>query len=249
MKIRRRFFVGKEKIKGDEIVVKGQDVIHIRNVLRLGIGDNVAIFDGEGSLYSAEITALTRDEILCKILSRHQALNESPVEITLGQSILKGAKLDDIVRKSCELGVSTFAPLIAERSVLKLKPAELNKKSERWQKIAVEASKQSGRAKVPSISKTMNSVEEFCLDCANDEIKLIFHEDESSLRFSELDRGSSSIKKAALLIGPEGGWTESEVKTASDYGFRSVSLGPRILRAETAPIAVLSIVQFYWGDF
>lgn len=249
MKIRRRFFVPKENIEGDEIVVHGQDVVHIRNVLRLTLGDTVAIFDGEGLRYSAEIISSTRDEVKCKVISRDQVQNESPIEIILGQSILKGTKLDDVVRKSCELGVAKVVPLVAERCALKLKQADLDKKNERWRKIATEASKQSGRAKVPSVLKMMSSVEEFCSYYADYEIKLIFQEDESSLRFSEVEQGNGSIKNVALLIGPEGGWTESEVKTATVYGFKSVSLGPRILRAETAPIAVLSIVQFFWGDY
>ena len=167
----------------------------------------------------------------------------------LGQSLLKGTKLDDVVRKSCELGVAGVVPLIAQRCVLKFKAADKDKKTERWQKISVEASKQSGRARVPSVSKTIKSVEEFCSDYADYEIKLIFQEDENSLRFSELEQGNDVVEKAALLIGPEGGWTENEIKTAMEYGFQTVSLGPRILRAETAPIAVLSIVQFFWGDF
>jgi 16S rRNA (uracil1498-N3)-methyltransferase len=249
MKIRRRFFVALENIKGDEIVVQGQDVVHIRNVLRLGLGDTVAIFDGEGFQYRAEITSSTGDEVKCKVLSRDRVENESPIEIVLGQSILKGTKTDDIIRKSCELGVASFVPLAAQRCVLKFKAADQDKKIERWQKISTEASKQSGRAKVPSVSKTMKSVEEFCSQYVNHEIKLIFQEDENSLRFSELERGNGSIEKVALLVGPEGGWTDSEIKTAMEYGFQAVSLGPRILRAETAPIAVLSIVQFFWGDF
>ncbi len=249
MTIRRRFFVALENIKEDEIVVQGQDVIHIRNVLRLGPGDNVAIFDGEGFQYRAEITSTTRDEVKCKVLSRDLVQNESPVEIVLGQSVLKGTKIDDIVRKSCELGVASVVPLVTQRCALKLKSSDQDKKIERWQKISLGASKQSGRARVPSILKTMKSIEEFCSHYANYEIKLIFHEDENSLRFSELERGDSAIKNVALLVGPEGGWTENEIKTAIEYGFRIVSLGPRILRAETAPIAVLSIVQFFWGDF
>ncbi len=249
MKNRRRFFVALDNIRSNEIVVQGQDVIHIRNVLRLGLGDAVAIFDGEGFQYNAEITSSTRNEVKCKILSRDRIQNESPVEITLGQSILKGTKLDDIVRKSCELGVASFVPIVAQRCALKLKLPEQTKKVERWQKIAMEASKQSGRARIPSILQPINSIEEFCSNNEKYDIKLIFQESENSLRFSDLEREYTPKGKVALLIGPEGGWTENEIKTAIEHGFQSVSLGPRILRAETAPIAVLSIVQCFWGDF
>ena len=249
MKTRRRFFVPIENIKDDEILINGKDVNHIRNVLRLVLGDNVAIFDGKGNRFFAEIISLTRKEVKCKILKCDQFQNESPVGITLGQSILKGTKIDEIVRRSCELGLTNFVPLMSQRCVYKIKQAELKKKTERWQKVAVEASKQSGRTRVPFVSKTINSIKEFCLYYENSEIKLIFQEDENNIRISELKYGSSLIKKIAILIGPEGGWTESEVKTAIDYGFRPISLGPRILRAETVPIAVISIMQLFWGDF
>ena len=178
MNIRRRFFTPPENILGDEILLQDQDVSHIRNVLRLGIGDNVAVFDGQGFQYIVEITSSTKDMVKANILSRNEVQNESPLDITLGQSILKGSKLDDIVRKSCELGIKRFVPLVAGRSVLKMSAEGKNKKNQRWRKIAMEASKQSGRSKIPTVMDTLSSVDEFCSNYADCSVKLIFHEEE-----------------------------------------------------------------------
>ena len=165
----------------------------------------------------------------------------------LGQGLVKGSGFDGIVRRSVELGVTKVFPISAKRCISKFSPKGIQTKSERWQRIAREAAKQCGRSKVPNINPIPISVKEFCYFNRHAELRLIFWEEERSTRVRNLLH-KKNIVSAALLVGPEGGFSSEEIKDAAEYGFRPISLGPRLLRTDTAPLAILSVIQNHWGD-
>ncbi len=243
-----RFFTTPEYISDEKVILRGSDVAHIRTVLRLKKGDRIQVLDGRGNCYTVILTNVGRDTIESSINSKDDANNcESPLKICLGQGMVKGTGFDSIVRKSVELGVDKVVPVRTNRCISKLSREDLPKKIDRWTRIAEEASKQCGRCKVPEIGPKPISVKEFCLLNQNCDLKLIFWEEEVTIRIKDLS-DKRKFKSAAILIGPEGGFSAEEVENSKRYGFQSVSLGPRLLRTDTAPIAAISILQHYWGD-
>ncbi|MFQ5672057.1 MAG: 16S rRNA (uracil(1498)-N(3))-methyltransferase [Nitrospinales bacterium] len=251
MKNPPRFFVPPEHISNDRVAVRGSDVAHIRTVLRLKPGDDIHVFDGRGVLYTVRLDAVRSREAAGAIVARTKIQTEPLVAITLGQAVLKGNKFDGVIRKAVELGVGCIVPLQTERTVVKISEADRVKKHRRWQKIAAEASKQCGRGMVPTVGEAALSIERFCIDCQGHGLKLAFWENEEHTRLRDLSAAAPDALKdgIACLVGPEGGLTLAEVETARAHGFRCVTLGPRKLRAETASVAVLSIIQNLWGDF
>ena len=239
-----RFFAGNENFSGDSVVLTGTDASHIRNVLRLKAGDNIQVLDGKGSLYLVQLTDVKAQLVKGEIISSEKVNTESPLKIHLGQSLIKGNKFDIVLRKSVELGVKTITPLMTERTVVK---SDGNKKIVRWQKIAEESCKQSGRSSIPKVSKDIIKLDVFCQQGSDADLKLMFWELESENGLKDInpEKTPSSV---SILIGPEGGFTIEEVETARSHGFQTVSLGPRVLRSETAPLVVLSLLQSKWGD-
>lgn len=242
-----RFFVQPENINKDEVVLHGTDVSHIRTVLRLKPGNQIQVLDGLGSRYSVQLTDVKPSEIRGRIESKEDFQTESPLIIQMGISLLKGNKFDPVLRKSVELGVNQVFPLQTERSVIRVLRTDAAKKTARWQKIAREAARQSGRSRLPEVSPDIQTVEEFCRVSQEADIKLVFWEEEEVCKLSDVSPASSP-RSIAVLSGPEGGFSEKEIEIAHQYGFQSITLGPRILRAETAPIVILSLLQNRWGD-
>ena len=161
--------------------------------------------------------------------------------------MVKGTGFDGIVRKSVELGVNKVVPVSASRCISKLSQEDVAKKIDRWSRIAREASKQCGRSRVPDIVSKSTTVKDFCFFNREAELKLIFWEEERSLRITDL-LYKNQLNSIAILVGPEGGFSSKEVEISRNYGFRSVSLGPRLLRTDTASLAAISILQNRWGD-
>ena len=243
-----RFFTSPENIKDEKVILRGSDVVHIRTVLRLKRGDRIQVLDGRGNCYTVILTRVGRDQIESSINSKEDANNcESPLRICLGQGMVKGTGFDGIVRKSVELGVDRVVPVSADRCISKLSQEDATKKMDRWRRIATAASKQCGRSRVPGIGPKSATVKEFCFFNRESDLKLIFWEEERSIRIKDLSY-KNQLKSAAILIGPEGGFSSKEVENAKKYGFQSVSLGPRLLRTDTAPLAAISILQDHWGD-
>jgi 16S rRNA (uracil1498-N3)-methyltransferase len=239
-----RFFAGDENFSRDSIFLTGTDASHIFTVLRLQIGDKIQVLDGKGSLYIVQLEDVKAKLVKGIIISSEKVNTESPLTIHLGQSLIKGNKFDVVLRKSVELGVKTITPLMTERTVVK---SDGNKKIARWQKIAVESCKQCGRSSIPYISESIIKLDVFCRQESEADLKLMFWEleSENSLKDINPEKTPSSV---SVLIGPEGGFTNEEVETARSLGFQTVTLGPRILRAETTPLVVLSLLQSKWGD-
>lgn len=242
----RRFFTPPENISDDRVVLLGSDVAHIRTVLRLKPGDNIHVLDGKGNCYRVSLTDVRSKEVVGRILSKEGILTESPVTLRMGQALLKGNKFDDVVSKAVELGVCSLVPLSMERCVVRVAPAGLENKSRRWNTIAREASKQCGRTIVPVV-ETVQTLESFCRSSESCSLKIVFWENEETTGLSGLIN-DKRVDSVAFVMGPEGGITEAEVELAWQNGFKTVSLGPRILRAETAPVAVMAILQNLLGD-
>ncbi|NTW59015.1 MAG: 16S rRNA (uracil(1498)-N(3))-methyltransferase [Nitrospirae bacterium] len=236
-----RFFIAPDQVRDPSISVMGEDVRHIRTVLRKGPGDLLTLLDGQGREYTVRITTIERSKIEAQIIDRKERTTASPVVI-LGQGLPKSDKMDWIVQKATELGVSAIVPLVTERTIVKIKDEE--KRVARWQKICREAAMQSGRPDIPMVE----AIRPFCDFVGTlapvPQNLLLFPWEEGTQPVKEVLRGKQGIEKVAILIGPEGGFSQAEADLAKQEGFHLVSLGPNILRAETAAVAVLSMVLY-----
>jgi 16S rRNA (uracil1498-N3)-methyltransferase len=240
-----RFFVPEEKITDKHVKLTGSDVSHIRTVLRLKAGASIQVINGLGQLLTVRLVKVKVKEIQGEIIASEKFNVESPLAIHLGLALTKGSKFDTTLRASVELGVSSVTSLSTDRCVIKKNLTKT--KTERWKKIVLESSKQCGRAKVPLVTDDIESLEVFCRHNNDRDIKLVFWENESnnSLKNIKFDQVPCSV---AVLIGPEGGFSLDEINIVRDYGFQAVRMGPRIIRAETAPVVVLALLQSFWGD-
>ena len=248
---RRRFFAPPSafNLNSKSVWLAADEARHLRDVLRLQPGDEVYVFDGAGKEFHCRVDHSERNTAqLAVIAETEPAKAESPLQITLGLALLKGEKFDLVVQKTTELGVTRIVPLITKHADIRLRDAsDAAKRVARWQRIALEASKQSGRAAVPDVTGPL-AFDAFIRQESGDP-------GPTRLMFSERDGGSlnasgPSLNPKALtaLIGSEGGWADEEIAGAREAGWRIVTLGGRILRAETAAIAVTALLQHRFGD-
>jgi len=233
---------------GNEIEISGAEARHIQKVLRLKKGDEIVLFDGRGTEYWGTIESQRVNWVTVKIGKESTPRRESPIEVILGQGLLKGDKMDYVLQKTTEMGVSAIFPFISSRTIPKLGAERFERRWNRWKRIVVESAKQCGRTVPPKIEamRDFSSILEWA---GRDLVKLILWEkEEISLkeRMGEIDRDS---RKFLFLVGPEGGFCEGEISAARGNGFIPVGLGPRILRSETVGVAVLSILQYEFGDW
>lgn len=235
----RRFYAAVEQINLETITLNLEETRHLRDVLRLKETARVQVFDGGGREFLCAVQAIGKKETVLKILEQiAPTAPESNLDLTLAVALLKGEKFDMVVQKAVELGVTTLVPLNTIRADVRLKDA--GKKTERWRKIALEACKQSGRAKLMEIENPMDFGE--FIETANG-VKILFAE-RGGTKFS-------AIEKSAIItavVGAEGGWENAEIESAREKNFQIVTLGGRILRAETAAIVVAAILQNKFGD-
>lgn len=215
---------------------------HVARVLRLRIGAPLVLFDGQGCEFSARLVAIGKREVQTEITQQHFINRESPLKLRLLQGIARGDKMDTIVQKATELGVNEIWPVITERSVSRLSAEQRVSKQSHWQAVAVSACEQCGRNRLPQIRSPLTFGE--ILDIASD-AKLILVPDANTT----LVAAAKSYIEITLLVGPEGGFTDKEIQSASDHGFVACQLGPRILRTETAALAALATLQAINGDF
>ncbi len=236
-----RFFISRDQITSDRAVVSGEDVRHIVTVLRMKTGDELLLCDGEGTEYLARISGVNKREVEAEVVSRSKHEAGSP-RITLGQGLPKSDKMDFIVQKATELGVSAVAPLATERTIVKIKDEA--KRTTRWQKIAREAAMQSGRADIPAI-RPIQSFRDFLITHDPGPLTLsLLPWEEGTTPIKDVLRASRDVKNVVVLIGPEGGFSQDEAALAQSKGFHLVSLGRNILRTETAALAVLSMIGY-----
>lgn len=243
----RRFFIEPERVKDDKILLEGELAHHINHVLRMTSGEEVTLADGCGHLYHGRLSAFGKDTVTAEILSVSEVKGETKTAITLYQGMPKGDKLELIIQKCTELGVDAIVPVFTKRSVVKLDSSKAAKKTERWQKIAQEASQQSKRITVPTIRQPLSWTQ--LLDVIEpEELTLVLWEDEATQGLKTLLEATRLPERINLIIGPEGGLEEAEVQALKAIGAHSTSLGKRILRTETAGLAALTMVLYHTGD-
>jgi 16S rRNA (uracil1498-N3)-methyltransferase len=236
-----RFFISPDQAHGSEITVSGEDLRHIRTVLRKQPGDLLILLDGQGMEYEVKITGMERAEIRTEILRQSKREILHPM-ITLGQGLAKSDKMDWIVQKATELGVSGIVPLVTERTVVKVKDG--GRRVERWQKIAREAAMQSNRPDIPTVLSPVSFGDFIRTQDPSPGTLLLLPWEEGTVPLKDVLRGKGSFQSITVLIGPEGGLSPTEAQTAKDKGFHLVSLGPNILRTETAAVAALSMIAY-----
>jgi 16S rRNA (uracil1498-N3)-methyltransferase len=217
---------------------------HIAIVLRMKQGDEVYLFNGNGYFYRATILSTGKKEVVVQIHETEQAQTESKLHTHLGQVMSRGDRMDYAIQKSTELGVNEITPLISERCELKLNAERENKRLEHWQQVAISAAEQCGRARIPVIHP-VTSLDVWLEKQAAQGLSLVFHHRDTQ----NLTQIQNTPKHVNLLIGPEGGLSDDEIKRARERGFLACTFGPRVMRTETAPVACLSVLQWLWGDF
>lgn len=243
-----KFFTARENITDTDITIDNEDVAHITRVLRLSEGDEITVCDGQGYDYTAKIDFIEPKKIVCKIIERQKCDTEPNIEVTLFQGIPKAAKMDYIIQKTTELGITRIVPVMLDRCVVKLenKKAE-TKKCERWQKISNEAAKQSGRGVVPTINMPV-SIDEALTMAKENDLCFVPYECEERTSLKKVLMSESDIKSIGFIIGPEGGFSMSEIEKIRTSGVETITLGKRILRTETAGEAVLAMIMYDLGD-
>lgn len=242
-----RFFVSYEKIINNSVTIDGEDAAHILKVLRLKEGDLIEVCDGMGTDYIGRLIKTARGEVEVLLEDPKPSIGEPQIKVTLYQGIPKSNKMDLVIQKCVELGVYSIVPVVTARTVVNLSsPGKEEKKVARWQKIAEEAAKQSGRGIIPIVHGPVLYDE--VIEQASDPIKLIPWEEARGTGLREALQSIDRPQDISILIGPEGGFEQDEVMKAKERGWKVVTLGLRILRTETAGMAVLSAIMFYMGE-
>lgn len=243
----------KEFYSETEIIIVGDNVRHIKNVLRLKVGDSITICDGKENEYIVDIEKIEKESIKTSIKYRNSSITEKQPQILLYQAVPKADKMDLIIQKSVELGINKVIPVFTDRTIVNMRnDKDIQKKILRWQRISLEASKQSGRGIIPEISKPVTFYKALELMNNNDR-KFILYEKESFINLKKYIINENIIKlekenTISFIVGPEGGFTDNEVNDAKMKNIKSVSLGKRILRTETVALVVLSIIIYEIGD-
>ena len=240
-----QFFVDASQIQGTRIVITGSDFNHIKNVLRMKIGEEIAVSNGtDGKEYRCGIEEFAEDEVICTLRFVKEDGLELPAKVTLFQGLPKADKMELIVQKMVELGVYRIVPVATKRAVVKLDDKKAKSKVARWQTIAEAAAKQSKRRIVPEIGDVCTLKEALAQARAMD-VKLIPYElSEGMEKTRELIEGIKPDQEVAVFIGPEGGFEESEIALARNAGFTAITLGKRILRTETAGLTVMAWLMY-----
>lgn len=239
-----RLFVSGALINGAEIELDGDRARYLGKVRRARVGDSVIVFNGEGAEWSATITRIGRNGVSLTVGEGCEAGTESPLKIHLVQAISRGERMDFVVQKATELGVKRITPVLTEYGIVKLTAERAEKRRDHWRKIAASACEQSGRTRLPLIDTPVPLQHWFGSKPDNVDAELILKPGAKTA----LATLSAPKTKVCVLIGPEGGFSDLEYEAAELADFKPMSLGPRILRTESAAIAALAILQSLWGD-
>ena len=248
----RRFFINdsiSERTEDGSIVLRGSDVNHILNVLRFRIGDNLIFCDSDGTEFVCELSDAGSDFVKCSVIECKSNSTEPYANVILIQGIAKGDKNELIIQKAVELGVCEIRMCSTDRTVVRFgSEKDEIKKNERWNKISEEASKQSGRGIIPAVAGPLKFKE--AISVSDDYLRIIAYENETDTSLKDVlsEAHSQGVRNIAFIVGPEGGISPSEYSLAVESGYRSVSLGKRILRTETAGLALLSSVRYEYED-
>ncbi len=240
-----RFFIKNDNIEDNTVRIAGNDAYHIARALRMAVGDEVTVCDENGGEYLTRLTYIRDNECLADIIGKHLGTAESPMSITLYMAYPKGDKLETVVQKSVELGASRIVPFESSRCIKRPSEDKLDKIAERLSRIAEEAAKQCGRSKLPAVSRPVKFAD-VTSDISKYDLTLFCYEGEKATSLkSALDCYGKKHGNIAVIIGSEGGFSKDEAERIISCGAVSVTLGPRILRCETAPDYCLSAISYF----
>ncbi|HWP53663.1 MAG TPA: 16S rRNA (uracil(1498)-N(3))-methyltransferase [Pyrinomonadaceae bacterium] len=267
---RRRFYAPPEAFSPDgrSVQLSDEETRHLRNVLRLKAGDEIFVFDGAGKEFQGRVQAVARDSTEASVIKQvDPAQPESSLDLILAIALLKGEKFDLVIQKATELGVTRIIPVITARADVRIKSdADAERKITRCERIALEATKQCGRARLMKIEKPVrfsglvrggetdssaggdDASEDACAPVKNSDVRIMFAERQGASLAEALGDGHNRPQNVTALIGPEGGWADDEIDQASIAGWKIVTLGGRTLRAETAAIVAATLIQHRFGD-
>jgi 16S rRNA (uracil1498-N3)-methyltransferase len=239
-----RIHVAAPLAAGSEVVLPESAAVHLARVLRLAVGDECVLFNGDGNDYAARITTMGKRELRVVVAARREVGNESPLAITLLQGVARGEKMDLILQKATELGVTAIAPLWSQRSEVKLDEARTEKRLAHWRGVVASACEQCGRARVPDVAMPVSLAAALGTLPAGGLRLILDPEGELALGTLTVDGGTNIV----LAVGPEGGWSPADRDQLRAAGFQGLKLGPRILRTETAGLAAIASLQSRLGD-
>jgi len=243
-----RLFISPEQIEGENARITGADHLHLARVLRARVGQPIVLLDGLGAAFRATLTSIDKRESMARIDEPLAPPGEPPVFITVGQALGKSDKFEQVIQHGTEAGASAFSPVKAERCVVEIPENRVLERAARWRQIAKGAAEQSFRARVPDVSApekfgdVIRAAEEARTPC------LLLHTESPSIPLWEaLARRDAPPDRMILLVGPEGGWSPGELKLAAGLGCELISLGPRILRTETAALVAISQLLYHYS--
>ena len=240
-----RFYSSEDLVIGATVKMSENAATHATRALRLNVGDNINLFNGDGFDYACELIVVTKSEVIAKVNASQARDTESPLNIILLQGISSGDRMDYSIQKAVELGVKQIQPIATERSVVKLSAERAEKRLEHWQNIVISACEQCGRATIPAVLAPKTLANWFAANPQSNTTRFLLNPI-GAKRLAKLTKPNNEIQ---LLIGAEGGLTQAEIDLAITHGFQSVILGPRILRTETAGPTSIAAMQALWGDF
>ncbi len=230
-------------VAGQTLALEENAAQHVGRVLRMQAGEALELFNGDGHDYPATITTVGKREVTVTLGEPRRNDSESSLKLVLGQTLSKGDRMDYAIQKSVEMGVTTIVPLVSERCDVRLKGDREDKRLRHWRGVAISAAEQCGRAVVPEITQVM-TLEQWFDYTRSAPVRLVLHH-----RSSQSLEALARPEEVALMIGPEGGLSTSEIVAAEAQGFLPTTLGPRVLRTETAPVAAIALCQWLWGDY
>ncbi|MEE4144147.1 MAG: 16S rRNA (uracil(1498)-N(3))-methyltransferase [Halieaceae bacterium] len=236
-----RIYTGQELQANAEIELEAGPSQHLSRVLRMKVGDALLLFNGSGGQYRATISSIDRKAVVVASAALETLERESPLHLELGIAVSRGERMDWVVQKATELGVTRIAPLVSKRTEVKLGAERGEKKLKHWQQIATSACEQCGRNRLPQILAPQALAD--WIQQVQADLRLVLHHNAGNT-----DPAALPPRSVALLIGPEGGLSPEEIEAAERTGFAALQLGPRVLRTETAPLAAIAILQARWGD-
>jgi 16S rRNA (uracil1498-N3)-methyltransferase len=240
-----RFFITEDLVSGATVKLTENAATHATRALRLNVGDDIHLFNGDGFDYACELIVVKKNEVIAKVNASQARDTESPLNITLLQGISSGDRMDYSIQKAVELGVKQIQPIATERSVVKLSAERAEKRLDHWQNIVISACEQCGRATIPAVLAPKTLANWFAANPQSEMTRILLNPI-GAKRLSELAKPNNVIQ---LLIGAEGGLTQAEIDLSITHGFQSVILGPRVLRTETAGPTAIATMQALWGDF
>ena len=239
-----RVYTDQQLAIGDEIALDTGASRHLTTVLRLKSGDNVILFNGQGGEFLAILNECNAKKVLVTVTDFDNISRESPLNIHLGIGLSRGDRMDWVIQKATEAGVTAITPLYTERTEVKLKGERAEKKMRHWQQVTVSACEQCGRNQLPTLNSPI-ALSDWLNNIDADKKLVLHHRSQTSIR----NLNDDDISSTALLIGPEGGLSHQEIAQAEDKNFIPLTLGPRVLRTETAPIIAIGLLQSLWGDY